>query len=80
MKIKEGFDLNGIATTVAFIIAMVVWGIRLEGKVVSNTVAMENSEDTRDKIHKLRWEALEVQLDELRQQVFRLQNQQGRDE
>ena len=66
MKIKDDIDLNTIVTTAVFIVAMIVWGIRLEGKVSSNTSSMEAREDAQEKLQKLRWEAIDSRLDRLR--------------
>lgn len=80
MKIKEELDLSSIATTVAFIIAMVVWGVRIEGKVSQNTAAMAANEESRDRVGKIALQSLDIQIDQLRQRVFMLENQQRRDE
>ena len=80
MKIKDDIDLTAIITTLGFIIAMIVWGIRLEGTVSSNTTAMELNEEKRDAVQKIRWESLEFQIDQLHQRVFILENQQRQDE
>lgn len=74
MKIKEELDLTAIITTFGFIVAMIVWGIRLEGAVSSNTAAMDLNEEKRDAVQKVRWESLEFQLDQLRQRIFVLES------
>ncbi len=80
MKIKEELDLTAIITTFGFIVAMIVWGIRLEGAVSSNTTAMNGNEEMRDKVQKVHLEGLEFQIDQLRQRISVLENQQRRDE
>ena len=69
MKIKDDIDLNAIVTTVVFIVAMIVWGIRLEGKVSSNTASMEAHAETQEKLQKMRWEAIDNRLDRLRADI-----------
>lgn len=66
MKIKNDIDLTAIITTLGFIAAMIVWGIRLEGAVSSNTSNMEAHEEAQDKLMKLRWETIDSRLDRLR--------------
>lgn len=75
MKIKDDIDLNTIVTTIVFIVAMIVWGIRLEGKVSSNTSTMEAHEQAQEKMQKLRWDAIDSRMDRLRADVTLIEQQ-----
>lgn len=75
MKIKDDIDLTAIITTLGFIGAMVVWGIRLEGAVSSNTTSMKAREEAQEKIQKMRWEAIDSRMDRLRADITIVEQQ-----
>ena len=78
MKIRDDLDLNTIITTIVFIVAMIVWGIRLEGRVSSNTSSMDAQASSQEKMQKMRWETMESRIDRLRADIV-LINQQLRE-
>ena len=75
MKIKDDIDLTAIITTLGFIVAMIVWGIRLEGAVSRNTSAMEARETMQEKVQKMRWETTDNRIDRLRSDLTLLEQQ-----
>ena len=75
MKIKDDIDLTAIITTLGFIVAMIVWGIRLEGAVSSNTSSMEAHEAMQEKMQKIRWEAIDSRMDRLRSDLTIVEQQ-----
>lgn len=75
MKIKDDIDLTTIVTTLGFIVAMIVWGIRLEGKVSSNTTSMEAREEAQEKLQKMRWETTDSRIDRLHSDLTLLEQQ-----
>ncbi len=75
MKLKNDIDLTAIITTLGFIVAMIVWGVRLEGAVSSNTASMAAHELMQDKVQKLRWETLDSRMDRLRADITLVEQQ-----
>ncbi len=80
MKVKDEVDLTTIITTLGFIVAMIVWGIRLESAVSSNTATMVDNEEMRDKVQKIGWQSLHFKLDQLSKRVSVLENPHRQDE
>ena len=74
MKIKQEVDLTAIATMLGFIVAMVVWGIRLESQVSSNSASQSSYEAMQHKIQKIRWDNVEQRIDSLRKDVTLLES------
>ena len=75
MKIKDDIDLTTVITTLGFIVAMIVWGIRLEGDVSSNTASMKAYKETQDQLMKLRWETIDSRMDRLRADITLVEQQ-----
>ena len=73
MKIKQEVDLTTIITMLGFIVAMVVWGIRLESQVGQNVSRFTIYEQMQEKQQALRWETIEQRLNSLRKDITLLE-------
>ena len=70
MKIKDDIDLTTIITTLGFIVAMVAWGIRLEGKVSSVASNLDSKEEMYSRLNNVRQQNLERRLNAMGQEII----------
>lgn len=75
MKIKEDVDLTMVITTLGFIVAMVVWGIRLEGSVSGNAASMKAYKAMDEMAQKMRQESVDKRMDRLRADITIIEQQ-----
>ena len=72
LKIKP--DLAAIVTAASLMAAMLIWVIRLEGKVKMNADSIAARDLALDKLQQIRWDSVDQRLDALRRDLMLLQN------
>ena len=78
MKIKQEVDLTNVLTMFCFIASLLVWGIRLEDRVMALNVRLEAFEKLSKTVSEARMDSIDQRLDDMRTDILFMKS--GREE
>ena len=73
---KPPVDLAALITAAALVVSMLIWGVRLEGRVNTQRTELANYKASQEKLNNTRLNAINHRLDLIRKDISDLEKAQ----